>query len=149
MKKSVNISVAVSTVLAIFVLAAFGLMAVFLPRLVAWYCSVTSRSPDNNTVITAIVYLGIVPAVASAISLLRLLGSVKRGEIFTPAAVGNVRFISLCCFLETVIFAVLSYYFIFSLILVFAAFFLGMILRVVGNVLQTAMEVKRENDFTI
>ena len=62
---------------------------------------------------------------------------------------GVIRLVSYCCLAECAVFAAQTVYFRFAAFIAFAALFMGVILRVVKNVIARAAEVKAENDFTI
>ena len=140
-----RISEKASTLLSlIFTGAALALLVVLtctLPSIVGWYLAMTERPELDRTAITVLLYIALVPAYAAALALLALLRKVQRDEIFTQKAVGNLRLVSY--------FAALTVYFRFAAFIAFAALFMGVILRVVKNVIARAAEVKAENDFTI
>lgn len=82
-------------------------------------------------------------------NLIKLLFNIRKQEIFTNENVQRLRRIYWCCF--TVAFITLIggiLYIPFSFIAVAAAF-IGLMLRVVKNVLQNAVELKTENELTI
>jgi len=88
--------------------------------------------------------------------LIRLLGNIRRAEIFTASAVSKLRGISWCCFAECLILVGggIHFYRVFImphafLVIAFAAAFLGIVLRVVKNVIEEAVAIKCENDYTI
>ncbi len=142
-----------STVLSlIFTALALVLLVVLtctLPSLVGWYLTITARTALDRTAITVLLYLALVPAYVAAFSLLALLRKVRREEIFTEKAVRDLRLVSYCCFAECVVFVAVAFYLRFAVVIAFAALFMGVILRVVKNVIAKAAEVKAENDFTI
>ena len=95
-------------------------------------------------------YLMLVPVTVANGFLMKLLLLVKKHLVFTDKAVSCLRTISWCCFLEAglcVLSAIL--YFRIHLALFFVAGFLGLVLRVVKNVIEEAVALKAENDFTI
>ena len=148
-----RISEKASTILSlIFTGAALALLVVLtctLPSIVGWYLAMTERPELDRTAITVLLYIALVPAYAAALALLALLRKVQRDEIFTQKAVGNLRLVSYCCLAGSAVFAALTVYFRFAAFIAFAALFMGVILRVVKNVIARAAEVKAENDFTI
>ena len=148
-----RISEKASTILSlIFTGAALALLVVLtctLPSIVGWYLAMTARPELDCTAITVLLYIALVPAYVAALALLALLRKVQRDEIFTQKAVGNLRLVSYCCLAECAAFAALTVYFRFAAFIAFAALFMGVILRVVKNVIARAAEVKAENDFTI
>lgn len=151
--KRKNISVKISLVIAITVLAALVAFAVVLPRLVDFYTSLRGRaeflSAIDKIVVKFMLYLILIPAFAADISLIALLRVVDRGEVFTVPSVKLLRIISYCCFTEVLLFGAISKYFILGLVVAFAALFLGIVLRVVKNVIEEAVAIKAENDFTV
>ena len=59
------------------------------------------------------------------------------------------RLISYCCFAVSVIFIYFSFIRPFAWLVVIAAAFFGLILRVIKNIFEQAIVIKEENDFTI
>ena len=89
-------------------------------------------------------------AVLAAVLALDYLLLVRRRQVFTDGAVSCLRTISWCCFIEAGLFVVIGVLFFgIDLILAFVAGFLGLVLRVVKNVIEEAVALKAENDFTI
>lgn len=102
-----------------------------------------------HAVIIVILYLILIPAIVADIALLLLLGKVRHAAVFTPESVSYIRLISWCCFAETVLFAALAVCSTLMLVVAFAAAFLGVVLRVVKNVIEEAVDLKAENDYTV
>ena len=98
----------------------------------------------------ALVYLCLIPVAVANGFLVKLLLLVRRRQVFTDGAVSCLRTISWCCFIEAGLFVVIGVLFFgIDLILAFVAGFLGLVLRVVKNVIEEAVALKAENDFTI
>lgn len=90
-----------------------------------------------------------VPAYIALFSLDRLLGAVKREEVFTARNVRYLRIISWCCFgAAAVLLAGELISMVFIVLAILAAFF-GIVLRVVKNLFAAAVALKDENDYTI
>lgn len=104
--------------------------SVFLPLLVTLYCVVP-------------------PALAALICLDQLLHNIKKGEMFVKKNVTLLRVISYCCFAAAVVFIYFATLKPFAFVVVFAAAFIGLILRVVKNCFEQAVALREENDFTI
>jgi hypothetical protein len=100
--------------------------------------------------IVGLYYACCVPAVAALLLLDRLLSNITKGKVFTEENVKALRAISWCCFAEAFILAIAALYFapILFAVAIVTAFF-GLILRVVKNVIDAAVALKTENDFTI
>jgi hypothetical protein len=95
-------------------------------------------------------YACCVPALIALFCLDCLLANIMKDAVFTEENVKALRLISWCCFAEAFILAATALYFapILLAVAVVAAFF-GLILRVVKNVIDAAVALKSENDFTI
>ncbi len=109
---------------------AVGQDSVYLPLLITLYCAA-------------------VPAMILIIALDRLLANISRGDAFINRNVMLLRVISYCCFAESVIFIYFGFLRNFAFLVVIAAAFFGLILRVIKNVFEQAIALREENDFTI
>lgn len=89
------------------------------------------------------------PAVIALVCLDVLLWNIRRGKAFVELNVKLLRTLSFCCFCVAAIFVYFSVLRPFAFVIVFAAGFFGMILRVVKNCFQQAVAMREENDFTI
>jgi hypothetical protein len=100
--------------------------------------------------IVGLYYACCIPAIAALLLLDRLLSNIMKGKVFTDENVKALRIISWCCFAEALILAAAAFYFapILFAVAVVTAFF-GLILRVVKNVIDAAVALKAESDFTI
>ncbi len=96
-------------------------------------------------------YLQLIPVAVANGFLVKLLLLVKKRLVFTDKAVSCLRTISWCCFIEAGLCVVSAAFFsnIFLVYLFFVSGFLGLVLRVVKNVIEEAVALKAENDFTI
>lgn len=102
-------------------------------------------------------YTALVPAFVAFAVLYKLLLNIKTDRIFYDSNVKLLRILSYCCFAETLIFIVFAFlcsYGIYgvsfiALLVSFVAAFFGLILRVIKNVFEKAIEIREENDFTI
>ena len=81
--------------------------------------------------------------------LFRLLNNIRRGEVFIDVNCKCLRYISWCCLAAAIPFTVFGFWRFLSFALAFAAFFFGVILRVVKNVFEQAVVLREENDYTI
>ncbi|GAB1476422.1 hypothetical protein MASR2M70_12560 [Bacillota bacterium] len=144
--KSVILS-SICTKLVIVLVIAFAFLA---PNLADYYLgALASRHPDMASSFLLTVYACCVPALYALYCLDRLLANIKKKEIFIEKNVKFLRRISWCCFAVSalILIAALSSFLLF--IGAIAAAFMGLILRVVKNVIEQAMILKDENDLTI
>lgn len=82
-------------------------------------------------------------------SLMRLLLNIKENAIFIMPNVKYLRRISWCCFAFSLITLVSGVLYIPYLFVSVAAGFVGLMLRVVKNVMENAVQLKEENELTI
>ena len=95
-------------------------------------------------------YACFVPAIIALFSLDMLLRNIRKDIVFLQNNVKYLRIISWCCFAIAIV--MLCGWPFISYVLFFvaaAAAFFGILMRVVKNVIETACELKVENDFTI
>ncbi len=82
-------------------------------------------------------------------SLIKLLFNIKKDEIFINVNVKYLRRISWCCFAVAAITLVGGVFYIPFLFVAVAAAFVGLMLRIVKNVMQNAVAISEENELTI
>ena len=150
--KSVALSITVC-----FLLAAILTLLLFIgPWAVRiWFTEfrgMTAQSPITQNLITllSLCFYPCAPfAYLTLYSLLRLLFNIKNEETFTIQNVKYLRRISWSCFAVAGITLVGGIYYLPFLFVTVAAAFVGLMLRVVKNVMQSAAELKAENELTI
>lgn len=82
-------------------------------------------------------------------SLIKLLFNIKNNQIFINSNLKYLRRISWCCFAVAAITLVSGVCYIPYLFIAVAAAFVGLMLRVVKNVMQNAVFINEENELTI
>ena len=148
MKKQ-NYSVMITSILVKAVFVLIIVCCIFAPFIVRIYriFALFGMSVYLPTIIT--LYLAAAAALVIVIALDRLLSNIRQGKVFTSGNVKILRLISYCCFAVSVIFIYFSILRPFAWLVVIAAAFFGLILRVIKNVFEQAIVIKEENDFTI
>ena len=96
-----------------------------------------------------LIYLAIIPSMIAMICLHKLLTNIKMEQAFTDKTTKLLRIISWACFATGIIMFVGTTNSMAFFLLGVIACFIGLILRVVKNVIEAAREIKDENDFTI
>ena len=94
-------------------------------------------------------YPSVIFAYTTLYCLIKLLFNIKKQEIFIIRNVTYLRIISWCCFAVALITLIGGFFYIPFLLIGVAAAFVGLMLRVVKNVMQNAVEIKEENELTI
>ena len=95
------------------------------------------------------IYVGGIPAAALLAWLYALLHQIGSGHVFIKENVAYLRYISWCCFAGAVLCFASAFYYIPWVALGIAAAFMGLILRVVKNVIAEAVALQDESDLTI
>ncbi len=95
------------------------------------------------------VYVGALPVITLLYNLARLLGAIEKEQIFDLKNTSYLRRISWSCFLGAIIAAVSMQYYLPWLFVAIAAAFMGLIVRVVKNIIAQAILLKEESDYTI
>lgn len=120
------------------------------PWLVKWLTtySINAKQQYYPLFMTTLYSGGAVAAVL-LYALYRLLHNISKGAVFERINITYLRRMSWCCFFGAGI-ALLSWlYYLPWLIVAVAAAFMGLIVRVVKNMMEQAVLLKQENDFTI
>lgn len=144
-----HISATISLILAVLAFLVIVAVAVYIPFWDFEHFFAFRPVMYPHAVVMILLYLILVPAMVADVSLLLLLGKVRQAAVFSPESVSYIRLISWCCFAEVVLFAFLSACSPLMLVVAFAAAFLGVVLRVVKNVIEEAVDLKAENDYTV
>ncbi len=120
------------------------------PWLTSWFISI-SRAPleGSQPLFMVTIYTGALPAGYLLFNLWLLLGGIKAGQIFTLANVERLRRISWSCFAGAGLALVSAWYYSPWLIVFVSAAFMGLIVRVVKNLVAQAASMKDEIDHTI
>ena len=147
-KRSITLSIAVSFIIG----ALLALCTFALPSFIIWYFDTAhSIEPPQILYKTVLIcfYICLPSAFIALISLLKLLFSIKVGEIFTNANILRLRILSWCCFAVSLITLICGWFYYPLLLIAATAGFIGLILRVVKNVIYSAKILREENDLTI
>ncbi len=119
----------------------------------AWWLAKYMYGEMRETVcLTCAVYAGSVFGWICLWQLWKLLGLIRRGEVFVSVNVQSLRTISWCCFGAAAILLVCSFLLLPLIPFGFAAFaagFVGLIARVLKNAFEQAVAMKNELDLTV
>ena len=151
-KASTNLSIALSVVFFAAIIFGAFLMPYFVNMLVGTPEEIAQRPffvAEGKNIILGVAYGVLAFATLADVLLFVLLLRVRSEQVFTEKSVALIRGISWCAVAIGVLFFVLGYYFKLAIVVGVAAVFLGLCLRVVKNVIETATEIKCENDLTV
>ena len=124
---------------------------VIAPFLVRYYDSLVVASGQESVYFPTLItlYCAVPFAVAALVCLDVLLRNIRKEQPFVTQNVTMLRIISYCCFAEVPVFVYLAVLKPFTIVVLVACGFMGLILRVVKNVFEQAIKIREENDFTI
>lgn len=105
------------------------------------------NSPRNDILLCF--YPSAVLGLTALASLIFLLKNIMENEIFCRENVRLLWIISNCCFIVAVITFIGGFFWLSFFVLSAAAGFMGLIIRVVKNVMQKGVELREENDLTV
>lgn len=145
-------SIVLSQVLIKVCYAAVIVCCIFAPKVFEYYDSIEVHFSGTGSVflpLTVTFYCCVPPALTALVCLDILLKNIKNDQAFINKNVILLRILSYCCFAVSVILIYFSLLRPIMFIVVFAAAFFGIILRVVKNCFQQAVALREENDFTI
>ena len=147
--KSINLSLILCVILILAIIAAGILAPFYLDEFFGFF---NGNMPHNSTKSIAFMlcfYPSAVLGILALSSLLKMLKKIKNEDPFCRANVKSLRIISLCFFIVALITFVGCFFYRPFIFIAAAAGFLGLILRVVKNVIQTAVELREESDLTV
>lgn len=110
---------------------------------------VAKGEPSVFTPLLITLYCAVPAAIVALVCLDMLLSNIIKSQPFISKNVKLLRIISYCCFAEALVFVYFTTLKPFALVVVIACAFMGLILRVIKNVFEHAVEIREENDFTI
>lgn len=120
------------------------------------WISLSGRSPgmlfplEKIQAITVCLLLSSIPGFRLLWCMNRLLKNLRAALVFVPENVRLLRSVSYCCFFAALICAAFAAGFLVTLwIVVMAAGFVGLIVRIVKNVFEQAIVMQDELDFTV
>ena len=79
----------------------------------------------------------------------RLVENIRKGDVFVNGNIKLLRILSYCCFIISVITLIFARFRIIVFVITFGAAFFGLIIRVLKNVFEKAVQIQEENEGTI
>lgn len=141
------------TLSKLFILLFMGLLlvtVVFAPLLTRWYFNFPRPVLfETERYFLATIYIGSAPAAYLMYNLLRLIRRIQAEQVFIAENVEYLRRISWTCFTGSGIALVSVIYYLPWVFLAVAAAFMGLIVRIVKNVVAQAVELQDEVDSII
>ena len=107
------------------------------------------KSVDVTIPVTIMLYICDVLGIIAMLSLNTLLNNIIKENVFVEQNTQCIRAISWCCYFVGLTLLFFGLWRFSIMFMSFFAFFMGMIMRVLKNVFEKAVELQSENDFTI
>ena len=146
-----NISTIISLIICFASSAALVILVFTMPAFFRWFYYTLNgiyAEAVIKTVVTAFYFCA--PFAAAALFLLiRLLLNIRKDKTFISDNVLYIRIISYCCYCVMIVTAVFGFKYFPLYVITFAMAVVGTLLRVMKNILQSAVEIKEENELTI
>jgi hypothetical protein len=142
-------SLALSRVIIVIFLLLLAAGSAGLPWLLRWYIGYAGKDAMDYMPVMAILWACALPAFIALIHLGKMLKNIAADQVFVKENIRALRVISWCSFAVAAVFICFFFYYILGLIIAILAAFIGLILRVVKNVFEQAVEMKEENDLTV
>lgn len=145
-KRSLKLSKAVTLLFACLLVV----LLVFAPWIISYFIQMSANAHEWQTPLFLItIYSGGAAAMAILALLYMVLRNIGRGQVFIPKNASLLRGISWLCIAGGVFALASAFYYAPWGIVAAGAAFMGLIVRVVKNVVAEAISLKEENDFTI
>ncbi len=148
MKKKQNAALKVSIgFTAVFALALTALTFTG-PWTLKWFCEYTNNQHIEKFII-GITYLAVPAGWGAIIILFKLLTNINKGVVFDEKNVKMLSVLSWLCLYVGFLSGFAVRWYIPFIIVSVSALFIGLIVRVVRNIISEAIEIKDENDLTV
>lgn len=130
------------------------IVLLFVAHIIAdWFTAISVGKGliDKGTTaaVTVMIYICDIFGITAVVALNKLLSNISKDEVFISQNSCCLRVISWCCVFVGLTVAFFSLWKLEFLFAAFFAMFLGLVMRVLKNVFEKAVELKSENDFTI
>ena len=143
--KSVKLSLVCVWIFAVLLL----ITDIFVPKIASELLGCFVSFFNMKTLFIFLLYLGSVFGWICLWNLRALLKNLQNGEVFTADNIAIMRRVSWCCAWAAIVSLALSLYSLIFFVLAVASAFMMVVVRVVKNAFQQAMEMKSELDLTI
>ena len=141
-------SLNLTKILTVACLVLAGAALFCIPVITEWYDAVSGEEPIH-IVLNIALYLSAILALVALWQLHSLLNRFAKQQVFVTENTVCFRRIAWCCFGVALIWLVLCYWRFLAFFVAFIAAFAGLLLRVMKNMLEAAVELREENDYTI
>ena len=130
-----------------------GIVSLFcIPVITEWYDAISGALNNEepiHVVLNVVLYLSAILAIVALWQLLIMLNRFAKQEVFIKENAACLRLIAWCCFGVAAVWLALTFWRFMAFFVAFIMAFAGLLVRVMKNMLEAAIELREENDFTI
>ncbi len=148
-----NVSAAISLAVCMVSSLALAALVFTMPSFFRWFYSFfNDGSPSSEAVIKTVVtafYICVPFAAAALFMMIKILVNILNEKVFIMQNVVLFRFLSWCCYAVLIITVIFGLKYVPLFVIAFAMGVVGTLLRVIKNIMQSAVELREENDLTI
>lgn len=148
MKKKQNAALKVSLFFTAVFALALAVLTFTCPWTMKWLCEITNNQLIEKFII-GITYLAVPAGWGAIVILFRLLININKGIVFDDSNVKMLTILSWLCLYVGFLSGFATRWYIPFIIVSISALFIGLIVRVVRNIISEAIILKDENDLTI
>jgi len=143
-------SLTLSKICVILFMALLLACIILAPRMVARLMQMSAMAYNAGSgLFLKTIYIGAIPAAALLVFLFMLLHRIGEGQVFIRENTAYMRFISWCCFAGAAICIASAFYYIPWAAIGVSGAFMGLIVRVVKNVVAKAVSLQDDADLTV
>jgi hypothetical protein len=147
-----NFLVRFMNILILVFIVIITIVFVTLPSLVDEYVKFSGIQVANIFWLKAFLYLTAIPFVVMLLKAKKLCKNILRAEPFCQSNIAALQLISLSAFIDFLLYAmgtITIFKNLLSLILMVAAFMVGLVSLILSQLVEVALEIKQENDLAI
>ncbi|MBP0986794.1 MAG: DUF2975 domain-containing protein [Oscillospiraceae bacterium] len=130
-----------------------GVVSLFcIPIITEWYDAISGALNGGKPIhveLNIALYLSAILGIIALWQLLTMLNRFAKHEVFVKENAICLRLIAWCSFGVAAVWLALTFWRFTAFFVAFIAAFAGLLLRVMKNMLEAAIELREENDFTI
>ena len=114
-----------------------------------WFCASRSLQTPALVAMTVAIYCCSIFAWTALWQLWKLLGNIRNDDVFTAENVRRLRTVSWCCAGVAMVCFAACFFYVSFLFVTVAAAFMTLIVRIIKNVFEQAIDMKSELDLTV
>ncbi|NLZ46257.1 MAG: DUF2975 domain-containing protein, partial [Clostridiales bacterium] len=131
----------------------FFILLLLVPSISKWYSNISVKNGlikgDFTVPLCITLYVSCVFGYIALIALYKLLDNINKEQVFIETNTKCLRIISWACMMAGITFLIFGLWRVIFVAIAFFSVMFGLIMRVLKNVFEKAVEIKSENDYTV